>query len=87
MERTNQKQIQRYCNRNYPDCRVDITGRHGVVITDIEGHRRRISVRRRITDKEPPIIGLVYLIVPGFIWMMALIMLFTLIMAKVYGGL
>ncbi len=47
MRKMYKAQIQRQC----PDCRVDVVGRHGVVITGVDGRRKYVSVRHRIADK------------------------------------
>ena len=81
MRKAYKNQIQRQC----PDCRVDIIGRHGVVITSLDGHRKYVSVRHRIADKDPLTVRLVYWLVPAVIWMFAMLMLFSIVMMAAYG--
>ena len=81
MRKVHKTQIQ----RQYPDCRVDVISRHGVVITSSDGRRKYVSVRHRITDREPFTVRLVYWLVPAVIWMFAMLMLFSTVMMAAYG--
>ena len=81
MRKVYKTQIQRQC----PDCRVDIIGRHGVVITSLDGRRKYVSVRHRIADKDPLTVRLVYWLVPAVIWMSAMLMLFSVVLMAAYG--
>ena len=81
MRKVHKVQIQRQC----PGCRVDVVGRHGVVITGVDGRRKYISVRHRIVDREPFTVRLVYWLVPAVIWMFAMLMLFSVVLMAAYG--
>ena len=81
MRKVHKTQIQ----RQYPDCRVDVISRHGVVITSSDGRRKYVSVRHRITDREPFTVWLAYWLVPAVIWMFAMLMLFSVVLMAAYG--
>lgn len=81
MRKVHKTQIQ----SQYPDCRVDVISRHGVVITSSDGRRKYVSVRHRITDREPALVRLVGWLVPVVIWMFAMLMLFSVVLMAAYG--
>lgn len=68
MRRVSKDHIERYALKSVLDSRVDVTGKHSFVITSVDGHRKVVTIKKRIIEAEDDwIIDLVYQAVPAMI--------------------
>lgn len=60
--------IEKYAFKSVPGSRVDVTDKHSFVVTSIDGHRKVVTIKKRIVEAEDDwIIDLVYQAVPAMI--------------------
>ena len=65
----------------YPGCRVDFVA----VMTNIMGHRRMVTFRRRRRRRDGPIMRAAKWIVPAVIWLLGMWMVAIVVMALAMG--
>ena len=69
----------------YPGCRVDFVGPATAVMTNIMGHRRMVTFRRRRRRRDGPIMRAAKWIVPAVIWLLGMWMVAIVVMALAMG--
>lgn len=69
----------------YPGCRVDFVGPATAVMTNIMGHRRMVTFRRRRRRRDGPIMRAAKWIVPAVILMGGMVVATGWIMALAMG--
>lgn len=69
----------------YPDWRVDFVGPATAVMTNIMGHRRMVTFRRRKRHRDGPIMRAAKWIVPAVIWLLVMWMVSIVVMALAMG--
>lgn len=69
----------------YPGWRVDFVGPTTAVMTNIMGHRRMVTFRRRRRRRDGPIMRAAKWIVPAVIWLLGMWMVAIVVMALAMG--
>ena len=69
----------------YPGWRVDFVGPATAVMTNIMGHRRMVTFRRRRGRRDGPIMRAAKWIVPAVIWLLGMWMAAIVVMALAMG--